>query len=481
LGLVDQYGRPLVSAAPSGYAGADVDKHLTIAPYARTLRFGLSPGPKRGSKMLRSYADRNEWVRIAINRRKRELGRAKWQIVRVDDHEEPADPRVVAAVTDLFRSVNLKGESFRTLLDLVIEDLLILDAGCIEKSKTLGGQIYELTAVDGSTIVIDPTWDGSDPKRPRYAQYDNFKLVCELRNDELIYMMLNPSTHRVTGLSPVETLVRVIEAELYGEEYDFSSLRATAPEGVLDIGRGLTDQQVDRFRAYYDEEIAGTKNVAIFGGGEPGAGSGVTFTPFKDSNRDQQRMEYKKWLAGKIAACFEMDKTMFGLTEDTNRSTSKTTNTKSDEGLIGLATAVQEFITREIVWEFDRKHGFEFEGIVARDELVESQIDATYLDRGAVTVNEWRASTGRDPVAWGDVPFVPGVTSITSAGKVQDPVDPAAAVSALAGGPDGSADSEKPPKGDAKDSLPFRQRHLRKLHDPLTVLQSFGYLENSTA
>jgi len=404
MGLVDRIARRL-GWEPT----ADITRApKTVPSYANAIRVGVqgSGTQKRGSKQLRNFAENNEWVRVAVNRRKHALGQANWRIVRIDDPKATPSPAVVKKIRDLFRFVNPKRESFRSLLDQVVEDILVLDAGCVEKEKTAGGGIAALWVVDGAEISVDPKWNGSKPNAPRYSQWENFRKICDLRNDELIYMMHNPRSHTPIGWSPVETLVRVIEAELYGENYDYEGLKQTAPEGLIDLGRGVPAKEVVAFREYYESEIAGTKSMAIFGGGgDSGVTGEVKFTPFKWSPREAQRQEYKKWLATKIAAVFEMDLLSFNLTEDVNRANGENLTTQTDTGLVGLSSLVAEYITREIIWEIDENHGFEFADVIATDDMIQAKVDQLNMGTGITFPNEIRAREGLDPVAWGNVPY----------------------------------------------------------------------------
>jgi len=377
------------------------------APYASAMRFGGMPTYlKRGSSQLRTFAKNNEWVRTAINRRKHRLGVAQWRIVRIDDPLAKAKPAVVDECRQLFNTVNPLNESLRTLLDKVIEDILVLDAGCVEVEYTAGGGIAGLYALDGASISVDPKWDGRDPNAFRYSQWDKFRKVCDFYNDELIYMMHNPMTDSPIGWSPVETLVRVIEAELYGENYDYQSMRQNAPAGILDLGTGYTEKEVRAFREYYLQEIAGTQDLAITGGGgDATTSSGTKFIPFNFSPREQQRQEYKKWLAVKIAAVFEMDLNSFNLIENVNRANAQTGQLQTDEGLVSLASMVAEYFTREIVWQIDKNHGFEFSDISQRDELRQAQIDKINMSIGVTFPDEVRTRDGKDPVEWGQIPW----------------------------------------------------------------------------
>lgn len=362
--------------------------------------------PRRGANMLRAWSRNNEWVRLAIDYRREQISKASWKIVRLDDPKKPPDPSVEKAIRQLFKIVNPKRESFESLIDMVIDDILVLDAGCIEKEKTFGGDITALWGVDGATIIPDPTWTGQDQNQPRYTQSIDGRDVADLRNDQLIYMMRTPTTYSPIGWSPVETLVRVIEADLYGEQYDFSILKQTAPAGILDLGPGITPEAVEKFKTYYESEIAGSQDIAIFGGGEPGAARGLTWQEFGRSNRENERAAYREWLVKKIAAVFRIDKSLFNITESVNRATSKTQQSRTDEGLEALASTIGRYITREIVWEFDENHGFKFDDLSDRDQAQQAEIDTTYVGSGIWTINEVRAAQGLDPVKWGDEPWV---------------------------------------------------------------------------
>jgi len=169
-------------------------------------------------------------------------------------------------------------------------------------------------------------------------------------------------------------------------------------------------------------------------------------------------MEYKKWLAVKIAAVFEMDLLAFNLTEGVNRANGKNMQAQTDQGHIALAKTVAEFLTRELVWEFDENHAFEFGDLTDRDELAQAQVDQINMAIGVTFPNEIRARDGQDPVPWGDVPYVAG--SVSSDGTIKEPTEPT--------DPNGNEpqdeDITKPGKGDnpkddeqeaAKKQLPF--------------------------
>jgi|GEM_PF-1922070 len=399
----------------------------------------LSPRP--GARTLRTFSERNVWVRIAINRRKREIGRASWTIARVDNPKAPPDEKLVTTITELFRFINAKRESLRSLLDMLVEDILVLDAGCCEKVKTAGGKIYELRAVDGATIAPNGKWDGDEPHAPRYYQIIDGKTVASFTNDELIYMMANQRTNSAVGWSPLETLFETVRADLYGESFEYQSMRQTAPAGMMYLGSGVPPEKVEEFRDHWEQEIAGTRDIVFLGGGvDPMTGEAAlppAWTAFTRSARDEERRAYMKWLATKVAGAFEMDLLAFNLSEAVHKSVGDTMQAKSDIGLLGLAGTIEEFITREIIWEMDplHRHGFRFTDLTPREAIQIAKLRQIYMNIGCTTPNEIRAEDGLDPVPWGDEPWP------TAMAKATDPAQEATEAGS-------SGDENAPPDDD---------------------------------
>ena len=93
-------------------------------------------------------------------------------------------------------------DSFRTLIEPVIEDVLVGGFGAIEVEDGDPQMPVRLYPVDGATIQVNPEWDGS-PDTPRYAQVTG-RVGPEgrtpLLDGELVYLRLNPRTHSVFGL-----------------------------------------------------------------------------------------------------------------------------------------------------------------------------------------------------------------------------------------------------------------------------------------
>ena len=332
-----------------------------MAPYARGA-FGMQTITKMSTETLRRWSRNNPWIRAAINLRRTQVSRAKWDITTVDAGMV-ANPKTVQRIKELLRSPNPKGESWRSFIEPVIEDILVLDQGAIEIEKTAGARLSSVNPVaylwnkDAARIAFDTTWDGRDLKQPRYYELDGTgKQVAEYDNDELIVIIANPVTYSPIGLSPLEVLAETIEADLNAAAYNAKAVQQATPPGVLHLGEGVRPDQVDSFKAYWEAEVAGKSQMAITGGGK-----GMQWLPLASSNRDMQFMEWQVYLARKICAVFAVQPQDIGISFDINKSTSETGAAFTwDNGVVPLCDLVAEYLTREIVARYDKDLRFVF-------------------------------------------------------------------------------------------------------------------------
>lgn len=328
-------------------------------PYARGA--GQSTVQKRSVNMLRKWSRNNPWIRAAINLRRQQISRARWDIVTIDGESE-ASVEVVHKIKHLLRDPNTRMDSWRSFIEPVVEDILVLDQGCIEKELTVGARagrttdpIKNLWPKDGSRIAFDPSWDGSNIKKPRYFEYDETgKVIADYKNEEMVVIVANKVTYSPLGLSPLEVLAETIEADLRAAKYNNNIVEQATPPGIIDLGEGVRPDQVDAFKSYWEGEIAGKSQTAITGGGK-----GVKWIPMAQSNRDMQFMEWQIYLARKICAVFGVQPQDIGLNFDVNKSTSEYGAAfTADNGIAPLCELIADYITREIVWLYDRNLRF---------------------------------------------------------------------------------------------------------------------------
>jgi len=312
-------------------------------------------GPKSGkvpqgvanAATLRYLADTNSWVRAAINTRRQQIGRADIAVVPADERKR-WNRDVLKRIQRLLDQPNELRDSYRTLIEPVLEDILVLDRGCISKNMTPQRQPAYLYYEDGATIKIYTDWDGSD-KKPHYLYEDpseNGQRKVPLFNDELICISANPATYRL-GLSPVQWLRTTIDAEMRAIRSAEHYVDMKPPPHIVQVP-GAHQTQITNLRNNYDAEIAGRKELFWMGGD-----NAVQVHPLTSSARENQWLEWQQYLAKKIAVAFQLAPQQFGFTEDVNRSSGEIQQQIfEDSGLIPLLLLLEEYLNRELLMDF---------------------------------------------------------------------------------------------------------------------------------
>jgi hypothetical protein len=361
----------------------------------------FSDGKKVGKtdvRLYRHWSENSEWVRAAIDIRKGQLSAADWDIVPADP-ERPYSKRLKEKIRNLLETPNPVDESYQTLIEKVVEDILVLDAGSIEKVFSLDGQLRELYAVDGGQIRVSKVWDG-DPQEARYFWWPDHRERATYLNRELIYIMQRPRTKSVVGLSNLEVLKRSIEDEIYGHDFNARQVTSAAGDGIFDLGENARPEQVDKFKSYWQAEVAGMGATAFWGGTR-----GAKWIPFRGNNKDMQFLEWQEYLVKKIAAVFEMHAQDLQMTNEVNKATSEVLDQQTDErGAKRLMRTVSGEITRQVVWDpsfggRDNNLAFSFTKLNLRETLNHAKIDEIELAHmPSRSVNEKRMEKGLEPL-----------------------------------------------------------------------------------
>lgn len=302
---------------------------------------------KTDVRLFRHWSEHSEWVRMAIDIRKNQAALAEWDIV-ARDPERPYDVGLKNEIVDRLQYSNPK-EDWETFIKKVAEDVLVLDAGSIEKERNLGGEPEFVHAVDGGTIRVNSLWE-DDPEEPRYWWYPDGFPRGSWKDRDFVYIMETPRSNSPVGLSKLETLKLSIDSELEGHAFNARQVRNAAPDGLLHLGKGARQEQVDAFKVFWAAE-QGRGAMGITGGTEAPA-----FIKFHDSNKDAQFLEWQIYLVRKISGVFQLSPQDLNITFDINRSTSETQDAQTeDRGVRPFLNLLARALTRG--WVHDEGFG----------------------------------------------------------------------------------------------------------------------------
>lgn len=371
---------------------------------------GLTPGGSIGmvtqntalrripnAETLRAYSA-TPWVFAGINIRADQIASAEWDIVPYDNTKRFA-ARQRDALRELFAQPSAKLDSFQSFAKVVIRELLTLDGAPIEKVRYPDGTVAELWPTRGDWIAVNERWVGDD-SGPRYFFVPEGTVRATLSNEDMVYMVANPSTTTSLGISPILVLITIIESELQALEYNRRQVMGAAPDGVLNIGESAGPDDVQKAQSRFQSEIFGQGAMAIIGGYKA-----PSFMPFRSTNRDMQFREWEDLLIRCIAVVLGLAPMDLGITFDVNRSTAdQSAQNTEDRGLRPLMSLFQQYMTREIVW--DKSFGgkaanlqFAFKSLNLDESMSKASINKIAMPGiGWKSVNEARQTDGRPPI-----------------------------------------------------------------------------------
>ncbi len=385
--------------------------------------------PKPTPYNLRRFSE-TPIARRAINCIKDRIAGMRWRIQPRQGYALDAIPDGAARVrllTDNFGAPN-PDDSFRSLAEQVLEDIIVGGFGAIEvqlnpgwegagelRSPDSRGRLFPqagptqarrtnpsaatqalplvMWPVDGASIRMNLEWDGS-PQSQRYMQVNNqsgANSQIKLDDDELIYIRLNPRTHTPFGLGRLEVAFESINAFMGAHRYASRLASNSVVQYALWL-QDLTPEHHERLIRWWQDEIEGTGKVPILS-----AESKPEVLRFGGGTDADLRLQWQEFLLRVVADAFDLPPFYLGVERDVNRSTAEELNDLAfRQAIVPTARLLAESLTRDAI---AKKLGwndleFVFADVETTDPLEEVQIQQILLQNGVLTVNEVRRLRG---------------------------------------------------------------------------------------
>lgn len=399
------------------------------------LTKGLVKPGRVSFDVLRRAAQAVHIARICINTLKEKITKTEWVIQPIDQQKRKTgvDDERIKKLTELFKHPNSNSETFRTLLDKILEDLLVLDTVSIEKVRDTAGELMELHYVDSATIrpVYDEhgnqdvpiplkTIHGTEMLPVSYLQiFDNSQyggpesgeIVAAWPKNDFMYFNMHPQGAMESfgyGLSPLEAVLSVVANILNADMYNGTYFQEGAfPPVIIQLIGQMDQRDLEAAREYLYSELQGNFHKPAIMAGKTKA----EVLNLKDlTNRDMEFMEYMKFLSRLLAAAYGLSAQDINITEDLNRATSEVQKSLSEaKGYGSILHLLKETFNNEIVWGDFGYDDLEFEWVQedSTDPTALSQIHDLSLKNGTMTLNEVRQKNGELPYGdWADEPMI---------------------------------------------------------------------------
>ena len=375
-------------------------KTLALPSILNPAQFPGQHMPKPTPANLRRFAE-TPIVRRAINVIKDRVASMDWQVRVRRGSALPDQGDAMRRLQALRRTLEEPNavDSFRTLIEQVIEDALTGGFGAIEMEPTGDDQHpAQLWPVDGASIRINARWDGQ-PASPRYAQLQPGQMGgVDLLDEQLMYIRMNPRSFTPFGLGPLEVAFETVNQLLAAHRFAGKLAANSVAQYALWINEA-TPSQHDRLIRWWQDEIEGTGRVPLLSTEQK-----PEVLRFAQGTDADLRLAWQQFLIRMVANSFGLPPMLLGLEGDINRSTASELADEAFRGaILPLAQLLAGHITRDLFakcigW---REFEFVFNDLNARDEETELAVQVQLLQAGVLTVDEVRAMRGLAPLTQG--------------------------------------------------------------------------------
>ncbi len=355
-------------------------------------------------EQLEALSENLDMLAMAIATREDQMGNltGSWKIRKQPGQLlRPKPDQRCADLDNFFRRPDGR-QSFRSWMRELVHQQLVYDAPAIYVRRTIGGDVYRLEVVKGSTIsvLIDKTGRMPDAPAPAYQQIIQNVPVINYSADELIYWPRNRRTGKRYGYSPVQQVIMTVNIAIRREVAKLNYFtEGNVPEALVSVPETWTPEQIERFQVVWDALNADQRTR-----------SKMKFVPggmrFQQTVNDTMLMgPVDEWLARVICYAFSLPPLPF--VQQMNRATADTSNDAAlSEGLQPMMLWGKDMLDHigqnsfgydDIEWVWD-----EIDNVDPAEQQVR---DIDLVKAGLKSIDECLIERGADPVGMGPAIF----------------------------------------------------------------------------
>lgn len=347
---------------------------------------------EKSRTLLRRLSYANNIVRICIKIIKGAVVQTPFVITTKPGYEPDDYVDEIAYLTRLLQRPNNQDDTYRTIFNSIIDDVLVLNNGVVEKVRNRLGEVIELFYVDGATIYENRD-DKGYFKNPAYKQYlssydghsDTEPDAVFDMEDLLIFQDNASHGNDNLGKSTLDSIIQSVVSLLEATTYNTSYFGDTnLPPGLLNL-RGPESEDLDAIKVNFDAQVRENIHRTLFTNAED-----IKHIQLRPNNQDMQFAELYEKMIQIVVSGFGLSIQDVGLISDVNRATAEVqSNVSKNRGVASMMALIKEEIQYDLIdtdlAETVSRFGalqFEFSAQDKLDELTEAQVDKIYLDAG---------------------------------------------------------------------------------------------------
>lgn len=399
--------------------------HAVFPQWFFTARIGQ---PRRINYLeIRKFAQ-SPWVQMVLNSIKKQVMTTPWEIESVDEDEGDQYEDDKKQLSEWFERVDEEG---RGIVDLAVEGLTdIGEIDALSWVKVFSSDSYDVKTVNveddvGNVVgteerlVLKPFGQrkllylqSADPST-FLKQIDIFKRLkayyqyswknpraspIRFEPDEVAYNFMNKKSYELYGFSPVQSIQQILELLIQSTRWNKDYFKNNAfPDGILALPNADKDS-MKLFKEMWMKEVKGKPHKLIW------HNTDAKFSAFNLSNKDMEWLNGQKWFFHLVFAVYGLSPAEAGFYEDVNRSAQEGQERVSVKNAVKpflhiIEDTINRFIIPEFLQDKNPKVRFCYKPADHDLEVTEFNQAMQEISQGTLTVNEYRVSVGREPIA----------------------------------------------------------------------------------
>ena len=264
--------------------------------------------------------------------------------------------------------------------------------------------LVKVRTIDGGTILKDVDMHKNLLHYWQYSFLHPFGAPLRFERDEIIYMDMNKVSYSVYGFGPVQAIQQVLEILIQGTRHNKDLFKNNAiPDAIVSLP-DLKLDELKRLKRMFVNDSRGKTHEIKFVNWPMEAMKVLTI-----SNKDLQWLEGQKFYTEIVFGIYNVSPKECGFFKEGGLAS-------SDDGQKNITVMnalnpyfkLYETASLKLFKEILQKETpliLKFQLKDSAAEKTEHEQNRDDLDRGALTVNEYRRTKGRPDVEWGDEPL----------------------------------------------------------------------------
>lgn len=239
-----------------------------------------------------------------------------------------------------------RASHLRQLLRMAYKDLLIFGDAYWWVKKARNGKPLKAMRLHPAFIEIKTS--GPEVSHYMYGSPVEPEKKTKYTPDEIIHFKLDDPNSDLYGLSPMSSLQATVASDLFAMSFNGKFFENSAQTGIIFALKSTDAAEIERNREYLKQEYVGTDNAH-----KPLLLEGdIDVKPSVAKMQDMQFIEGRRFNRGEILSVLDVPPEKIGITEDSNRSTSKEADvTFRQEAITPLQAVVEDEINDTLILE----------------------------------------------------------------------------------------------------------------------------------